>query len=125
MKAKLYAVLLAIAACGSGKATEVEWEWRHRAFSGVYGIYGGDLGDPVPPKQRDKKIMFNLRGAAAKDLFDAIGPDVKDECTAADKIRVRKRDGDNLVCMRTNKAEYSCSFGFDLTTGKSIGGSIC
>lgn len=90
-----------------------------------YRIYGGSLGDPTAPKDNDKKVAFAIGGAAAKALFDAIGPDKHDECTAGSGDRVRHRDDENLSCIRTKDGEYSCSFGFDLQTGKSIGGSIC
>jgi hypothetical protein len=90
-----------------------------------YRIYSGSLGDPIAPKPGDKKIAFSIEGTAAKDLFDAIGPDKRDECTAGSGDRVRHRDKENLSCIRTREGAYSCSFGFDLQTGKSIGGSLC
>jgi len=64
-----------------------------------------------------------MKGAAAREIFEAIGPDVPDVCLEKPN-RVRKRDSDNFICMRLD-GEYSCKFGFDLVTGKSIGGSIC
>lgn len=97
----------------------------YKKASAVYRIYGGSLGDPIAPKPGDKKIAFSIQGAAAKELFDAIGPDKHDECTAESGDRVRHRDDENLSCIRTKDGEYSCSFGFDLQSGKSIGGSIC
>lgn len=101
------------------------WQLEHKKITGVYGIYGGGLGDPIAPSGNDKKIMFAVEGKVAKEMFDAIGPDVKDSCTAQTKDRVRKKDHENLTCMRTAKAEYYCNFGFDLRTGRSIGGVVC
>ena len=69
-------------------AVESGWEWHHKPINGIYGIYGGGLGDPVAPTKDDKKIMFSLRDAVAKDLFESIDPDVKDACTAGSKVRV-------------------------------------
>ncbi len=97
----------------------------YKKAAAVYRIYGGSLGDPIAPKANDKKIAISLKGAAAKELFEAIGPDKHDECTTGSGDRVRHRDDENLSCIRTKEGEYSCSFGFDLQTGKSIGGSLC
>lgn len=97
----------------------------HKKFSGVYRIYGGGLGDPVAPGPADSKVMFSIEGQAAKEIFDVIGPDKKDVCTEGSKIRVRHKDNENLFCMRSAKGEYDCNFGFDLKTGKSIGGIVC
>ena len=41
------------------------------------------------------------------------------------QVRFRSRDGDKLACQRSASGEFRCQFGFDLITGKSIGGSIC
>ena len=97
----------------------------HSRFSGVYRVYGGSLGDPVAPTHSDSKVMFAIRGSAAKDMFNAMAPDVRDECTAGSGIRMRKKDDENIVCMLTKAGTYSCNFGFDLKSGRSIGGILC
>lgn len=97
----------------------------YKKAEAVYRIYGGSLGDPTAPKTNDKKIAFSIKGQAARELFDAIGPDKRDECTAGSGDRVRHRDDENISCIRTKEGEYVCSFGFNLQTGKSIGGSQC
>ena len=75
--------------------------------------------------KKNVKIAFEVTGKAAKEMFDAMGPDKKDACSSEDQTRFRSRDGDKISCLLSNKGEYSCSFGFDLRSGKSIGGSIC
>ena len=102
-----------------------DWQLEHKKITGVYGVYGGGLGDPVAPTAKDTKIMFSVDGKMAKEIFDATGPDVKDACTEKSGIRVRKKDHENISCSRTAKGEYYCNFGFDLRTGKSIGGVVC
>ncbi|MGZ8358213.1 MAG: hypothetical protein ACXWVF_16510 [Telluria sp.] len=97
----------------------------HEKITGVYRIYGGGLGDPIPPTPKDAKVMFSVDGKAAKALFERLGPDVKDACTEGTGTRVRAKDQENLMCLRTPDGEYSCNFGFDLRTGKSIGGAVC
>ena len=54
-------------------------------------------------------------------MFDAIGPDLRDGC-ADPQIRLRNRD--MLLCRHHAKDGYRCEFGFDLSTGLSIGGSV-
>lgn len=106
-------------------ALAYEWTYEHKPLRGVYATYGGGLGDPWKPTQKDHKIMFSIDGQAAKAMFDGMGPDVKEICSPEDGNRVRKRDGERLYCMRSKQGAYQCNFGFDLRTGKSIGGIIC
>lgn len=102
-----------------------EWKYEHKPLRGVYADFGGGIGDPYRPTKDDHKIMFSIDGAGAKAMFDGMGPDVKDICTPQPGERVRKRDGGRLFCMRSSNGEYQCNFGFDLRTGKSIGGIVC
>ena len=69
--------------------------------------------------------MFALEGKGARQLFDAIGPDIKDACTEGTGTRVRHKDHERIFCSRSKQGEYACNFGFDLVSGKSIGGIIC
>jgi hypothetical protein len=97
----------------------------HKKITGVYRIYGGGLGDPTAPSTNDKKIMFSVKGKMAKEIFDAIGPDRHNVCSEGTADRARMKDNENLLCIRTEQGEYFCNFGFDLKTGKSIGGIVC
>ena len=96
-----------------------------RPLRGNYQLYGGTLSEMLPPTPSDKKVAFMVTGAAAKDLFLQIGPDVAKEkaCSEAKDYRERRR-GD-LSCVHMKGAEYSCYFGLDLKTGKGIHGAIC
>ena len=101
-------------------------DWSdYKKFSGSYIIYGGELGDISPPKSGDKKIAIQLDKKISKEIFDSIGPDLtgSEVCVANPKDRYRKKG--NVECIRSHDGGYSCTFGFDLTTGKSIIGSIC
>lgn len=97
----------------------------HTPLSGVYRVYGGGIVDSIAPDRKDSKIMFAVRGQVARDMFSAMGPDVPDECTAGSGTRVRTKDNGKLWCSRSKLGEYSCNFGFQLRTGKSIGGIAC
>ncbi|MGZ8901636.1 MAG: hypothetical protein ACXW3Z_16210 [Limisphaerales bacterium] len=118
----LVVVGLSVLAAG---ALAYEWTYQHKPLKGVYATYGGGLGDPWQPTQTDHKIMFSIEGPAAKAMFDGMGPDAKEICSPVDGDRIRKRDGEKLYCMRSKRGEYQCNFGFDLRTGKSVGGIIC
>lgn len=102
-----------------------DWVFSYRPASVQYAAYGNSLGDPTAPTRDDTKIAFEVTGRAAKDIFEAIGPDRKDQCSPDAGTRFRSRDEEKISCVRSNKGEYACHFGFDLKSGKSIGGSIC
>ena len=118
-------VLLLAALAVPVAGTAAEWVFSYRTAKVEYAVYGGGLGDPVKPDGRDAKVAFEVTGRAAQDLFAAIGPDRVDRCGAEPGVRFRSRDGDKLACQRSASGEFRCQFGFDLITGKSIGGSIC
>ena len=115
--------MAAMAAAVAAAATE--WERTYRPASVLYALYGGTMGDPIKPTKSDSKIAFALRGQAARELFEAIGPDRRDGCSAQDGSRYRARDDDKLVCVRYVDKTHQCFFGFDLRTGRSIGGNTC
>lgn len=99
------------------------WEFVHKPLSGKYVIYGGDFNDARAPTPGDTKIAFNLVGNPAKEMFDAIGPDIPAACGAEDAGRMRQKD--MLVCRYRPPGRYSCNIDFDLSTGLSIGRAGC
>lgn len=124
MKKILTAVALAAAGTALGAGPAV-WEWKLRPLNAEYVIYGGGLGDTYAPKRGDIRLAVYVSGKAAKEIFDSIGPDRNraNECGTEDGSRVRRRG--EISCMLHPKQGYFCDFGFDLTTGKPHGGSIC
>ena len=123
MKSKLTILFSLLVAAFSVIAGE--WVFSYHPASAKYAIYGNSLGEPVKPSIDDSKIAFEVTGSAAKEIFDAIAPDRPDQCSSEKGTRFRSRDDEKLSCVRSKKGEYSCYFGFDLKSGKSIGGSIC
>ena len=102
-----------------------DWSFNYRPAAVRYVIYGNSLGDTTPPSGSDQKIGFEVSGRAAREIFEAIGPDQKDLCTSDPGIRFRAKDKEKISCTRSRDGDYTCYFGFDLKSGKSIGGSIC
>lgn len=94
-------------------------------LSGYYSIYSGALGDEVLlPNKTDAKVRFTITDRAATRMFDYMGRGATQKDYCADNEEARARD--NLLCTRdkgTHKTE--CYFGFDLHSGKSIGGVVC
>lgn len=117
-------VVLALLACGMTLAAEQPaWRFAFQPFSGRYSIYGGGLADPTEPSKDSRNIAFSVNGQVAKQMFDAMGPDLKDTCGTEDGTRMRQRA--ELACSYSPQAGYQCTFGFDLANGRSIGGSVC
>jgi hypothetical protein len=118
------AAVVALLACGATLAAErASWHFNFQPFSGRYAIYGGGLGDPVAPSERSKMVAFSVSGQVAKQMFEAMGPDLVGVCGAENGTRMRQRA--ELLCSYDPKDGYECSFGFDLISGRSIGGKIC
>ncbi|MGK5025181.1 hypothetical protein [Janthinobacterium sp. RB2R34] len=103
--------------------TAHKWIFSYQPVKGRYLIYGGGLADPLPPTSKDKRIAFWIEGKAAKQLFDAMGPDLRNTCGADGDYRVRQRA--EVSCTYYPGDGYHCDFGFDLLTGRSVGGSVC
>jgi hypothetical protein len=102
------------------------WDGSYATFKGEYLIYSGDLGDEAAPTSSDRKTAFMLEGDVAKNLFESIGPDLKDACGTSSGTRLRQKG--NLDCTYYKGAKsspYVCHFGINLQTGKGINGSIC
>lgn len=104
-------------------AIAAEWTFAYKSINAQMAVYSGGLGDPAIPTAQEAKVSFHVTGKAARDLFDHMGADVKNECSSDPKTRMRVKE--SLQCVRYSKSEYSCYFGFNLKDGKSIAGSIC
>jgi hypothetical protein len=127
MKARLVCLVSAIALlpCLSTAADQKEAAGRYlaKALKGDYYVYGGSIGDSTPPTEKDRKLSLMLIGPLAKDLFDHIGPDAKNAC-GADADHRHRYKGD-LTCIWAKTDGYSCYFGLNVQTGKSMSGLIC
>lgn len=121
MLRRMLALFAVTAAMLLAQHASAVWQYVHKDFSGRYAIYGGYLEEAAPPVAGDAKAAFTLTGAAARDMFNAIGPDLKDACPDS-QVRVRNRE--TLSCRYHPADGYHCDFGFDLSTGLSIAGSL-
>lgn len=104
-------------------AAHAQGRFMATTLTGDYYQFGGTLGEKTLPTAKDRKLSLMLTGPLAKDLFDHIGPDLKDACGAGPEHRERNR-GD-LVCIWEKSDGYACYIGLDVRTGKSMAGVIC
>jgi len=95
----------------------------YRALKGEYTIYSGSLDDQQALTRDDRKLSFIIEGPPAKEIFDAIPPNDKQTCSGEKGARSRTKG--NVWCTFNQGEGYTCYFGFDLRTGKSIAGGIC
>jgi len=124
MKKKVAAVLAACGVASLAFAADTLGTWqplqesRYKIFSGDTVAYG------EAPTARDRKLSINIKGQAAKEIFDSIGPDARETCSAAKGDRERNKGA--VQCMFTAKDAntpgkgYRCWVGVNLINGQGI-----
>lgn len=102
-----------------------KWTGANRPLtSASYLIYSGEVGDRRPPTNSDKKLAIAIRGQAARQIFETIGPDVKGvSCSAENGERMRSKG--EIWCSYMPSDGYMCFLGFDLRTGQPHPGGSC
>jgi hypothetical protein len=104
-------------------AEQAHWPAPYRPFKGDYAIYSGELGEQQAPTRDDRKLSFIIEGQPAKDIFNAMPPDEKETCSGEKGARSRRKE--HVWCTFNPADGYTCYFGFDLRTGKSLAGGMC
>jgi hypothetical protein len=111
-----------------GGGVSAAWADMEGHFSGQYLFYGGypDAESARAPSPGDTKVAFSIKGSAAKDMFDAIGPAPREMSRGEERCeknpKIRTRDVDTIRCRYHPKDGYWCVFGFDLSTGLAAWG---
>jgi hypothetical protein len=89
-----------------------------------YKIHSGGTAYSELPTKADSAFTVAFKGEAAKQLFDQIGPDVKDSCSVSEKgDRERRKKG--ALCLYETRLDsptdshYRCWIGIDLRTGEA------
>lgn len=104
----------------SEKKPHVLNQWNEVQAS--YKIHSGNTAYSEVPTTTDSAFTLAFRDEAAKQLFDQIGPDMKDGCSDAKGDRERRKKG--VFCTYTARLEnpknahYRCWIGIDLRTGE-------
>lgn len=113
-----------VALCSqTGAADQKAWDESFKPLKGEYLLYSGSLNESQKPTRTDRKVAFKVSGPAARDLFESMYPDEKITCTSMKRYRERRKG--EIFCTFFPQDGYACYFGFDLRTGKSIGGASC
>lgn len=87
-----------------------------------YKIHSGSTAYSELPTKADSAFTIAFKGEAAKQLFDQIGPDVKNIC--GDKGD-RRREKKGVLCLYEKQLDsptdshYRCWIGIDLRSGES------
>lgn len=96
---------------------------RWNPLPAEYKIHSGNTAYSERPTKTDSAITVVFKGEAARQLFDQIGPDVKDSCSATTNgDRERRKKG--AVCLYETQLDgpddshYRCWIGIDLRTGE-------
>lgn len=123
MKRLIFIVGSAILSLAYASDTGAVWTGAYKPLVATYSIYSGDLGDQQAPSRNDRKLSFIIEGKAAKEIFNAMPSDDKETCSGEKGARSRSKE--NVWCTFNPEDGYTCYFGFDLRTGKSIAGGMC
>ena len=100
-----------------------------KPFPAIFKIHSGVVADRTPPTQKDRKLTINVSGAAARDLFESIGPDVQQTCNDGQGDRDRRRKG--IYCTydpadeKAKDGPYRCWIGVNLVTGEAENNVSC
>lgn len=106
-------------------AASKPWDGTYAPYTVHYLMYSGQLGDSQPPKRTERRLSFAIQGQLAKEMFDAIGPDLKLACGTTLGMRQRERGDVDCSYDKDEKDPYTCHFGIDLLKGKSMAGATC
>jgi len=95
----------------------------------LYKVHSGIVSDRTPPTASDRKLTVLVDGKTAKEIFDALGPDLPDTCSGEQGDRMRDKKGIHCSYTAQDKGTkdgpYRCWIGLDLRSGDSIGTVSC
>lgn len=95
----------------------------------IYKLHSGIVADRLPPTAADSRLTVLVDGEAAKEIFNAIGPDYPETCSGEKGDRHRRRKG--IVCDYTAQdasakdGPYRCWVGVNLRTGDTVSTISC
>lgn len=96
--------------------------WKE--FPAIYKLHSGSVADRMAPTATDRKLTVHVKGEVAKEMFDTLGRDMRDECNGKKGDRLRMRKG--LICRYESQlngptdSHYRCWIGLDMRTGNSV-----
>lgn len=113
---KIIGLVLSVTMLSPASAAELS-DWQ--SLRAEYVIFSGPyLAERDAPTATDRKLSIALEGQPAKEVFDSIGPDLRDSCSAEEGDRDRRKGGVQCTYRRKD-GSYRCWVGVDLRTGRS------
>lgn len=119
-------ILVLVALCQLATAGPAEKRHelnRWNPLPAEYKIHSGNTAYSELPTKADSAITAAFKGEAARQLFEQIGPDVRDRCGVANKgDRERRKKG--VMCLyetqldNPSDSHYRCWIGINLRTGE-------
>lgn len=94
-----------------------------KPLKAAYTIYSEELGNEQAPTKDDRKLAIEIRGMAAKEIFESLYPDAKVTCSGEKGERLRRKR--NVWCIYQLREGYRCFLGVNLRTGETIPGGSC
>lgn len=129
MKKTLAAVIAACGVVSLAFATDTPGTWqplqdgRYKIFSGETVAYG------EAPTVQDRKLSIVVKGQAAKEVFDSIGPDARETCSSEKGNRERNKGAVQCMYKARDANEpgkgYRCWIGVNLINGQGISTVSC
>lgn len=111
----------------TGKKPHELNQWN--PLQATYKIHSGNTAYSELPTKDDRAFTVHFNGEAAKQLFDQMGPDVKEACSSEKGDRERRNKG--AVCLYETRLDsptdshYRCWIGIDLRTGNGAARVPC
>jgi hypothetical protein len=100
-----------------------------KPFPAIFKIHSGVAADRALPTAKDRKLTVNVDGAAAREIFESIGPDVQPTCNGGQGDRDRRRKG--IYCTydpadtKSEQGPYRCWIGVNLVSGEAENNVSC
>lgn len=102
-------------------AYAAQWSGAWKPLKATYTIYSGELATREAPTTKDRTMAIAIEGAAAKEIFESIPPDILPTCSQEKGERERRKRGvDCIFTPDGHGKSYRCWIGIDLKTGESI-----
>lgn len=119
----LFVGAAAVALCAKAADLSGDPSGLWKSFPAIYKIHSGAVADRAAPTAKDRMLTVHIDGKAAKEVFEAIGPDVPLTCGNEKGQRERRRKG--IFCaydpqdVGAKSGPYLCWLGMDLVTGEA------
>lgn len=121
-----WALALAVVASLS-HAADPSGLWK--PFVATYKVHSGMVADRTAPTNAERFLTISVEGKPAKEIFDAIGPDLKTTCGGDNGDRERSKKGTSCIYTDADKhtkdGPYRCWIGVNLKTGDTIQTVAC